>query len=205
MKFISVSLRLAPFAAVAALVLAAGCTNNSTASNVPKKPIPLAPVGVNSTGHRRSGRRVGGYARGGHGCHGRGRRTPRRTQRRVTGDLRARQHPQRAGSSLVRRSSRTVRSTGSPGALVGCVSPARIGKSAPILRLVTFSLPFLLRLASSRLARETSCRTPGALVFDKRTVKLGKAGVVLGWMARVGADCRGPSRRNHGGRRGQAT
>ena len=62
------------------------------------------------------------------------------------------------------------------------VSPARIGKSAPILRLVTFSLPFLLRLASSRLARETSCRTPGALVFDKRTVKLGKAGLFsVGW------------------------
>ena len=50
MKFISVSLRLAPLAAAAVFVLAAGCTNNSTASNVPKKPIPLAPVGVNSTG-----------------------------------------------------------------------------------------------------------------------------------------------------------
>ncbi len=33
-----------------ALSVAAGCTNNSTASNVPKKPIPLAPVGVSSPG-----------------------------------------------------------------------------------------------------------------------------------------------------------
>ena len=50
MKFYPVSLRLAPFAALLALSVAAGCTNNSTASNIPKRPIPLAPVGVNSPG-----------------------------------------------------------------------------------------------------------------------------------------------------------
>ena len=35
---------------MAALAVAVGCTNQTTASNVPKKPIPLAPVGVNSPG-----------------------------------------------------------------------------------------------------------------------------------------------------------